>query len=725
MKQGPYIDVGHKNGDRWNFQSRPRDSNSIRAHHPAEGRHALLHISRSSELTLLYQNEGQGWQSTSIHLDTVRSSLEFVSHAALGEDGADLLAVTYDHSLQLRLYRISINWNASQQSRGQGPVHTLVQPSLDVHRLTSSSDVRLQQADSGRLTHIRIVPATPEVVQQGPTVPTIFGVFTHASSPSDAGQSQGSYSTVVRWTVETFVPTLHESFKKLKPGSNANQVVNHVTVLRRQPDVVLHKAVISFESQMFDTLLAFGASDGSVEFRDRMSMDPLGPFGGSTETVANLAQSGFDHLPSQQNIHMALSADGSAMAVVRINEEVAASNMAFTHGWQVIEDGLNDNKPFVEAAAVCVARQYTYLCCSSISNDEPLALLPPNITPELRTLLLKTIFRIIGRTPDLATVEPGKQQMIVLKEPLVPRVLSAQLALATDPVSGMRSFPAQYAFAVLSLRLAGTACAQTLSRQDSTPEIVHSLRGIIKWSTDLLIYIVGSLVRIKRESKDRGSLKDAFEQAVSTSGNVALHLLLCSYSRSLIRFQIMWTVKYFRTLQQVLPHSRLVAERQNLTAMLELTTQVPFRWPALDQMISEFDSNVRVTYGQSSLAADRRGEIEIDMTINGHIPDVLVPAFDALFDTILPKLTDDVDLGELFFWNTSWLGLASRQPPPGETTYDAITKLPLADNVPLRMCKRCGSEMEDVSHEKLKEDRTVWFPHLQRHCLCLNYWVLK
>lgn len=362
----------------------------------------MLHISRSTEITLQYQNEGQGWMSTSTFLESTRSSDELISHAALGEEGADLLAVTYDHSSRLRLYRVTIEWNATQHNRGPAPTYTMVAPVVQVHHLTASTNARAQHADGANLTHLSLIPTVPEAVQSQPTLPTVIAVFTQAALPNDGTDNQGSFSIIAQWRVESTTPTLHASFKKLT-GMDSKAVHNTVTSLRRSPDLITNKVILSVRSQMFDTILAFAASDGTVEMRERLSMDVIGPFG-DTNTASNLPSSGFDHLAGPHSTHVALSADSSAVATVGVDGKVTAHSMAFTHGWQVMEDDIGDTKPFIEAAAVCVARQYAFLCYNSMSNDESLGLLPIDISPELRSTVVKTIFKMVNKSPDISMV---------------------------------------------------------------------------------------------------------------------------------------------------------------------------------------------------------------------------------------------------------------------------------------------------------------------------------
>ena len=721
--------MARKNGNKWEAQIKHRDQHALKAHHPAEGRHALLHISRSTELTLLYQNEGQGWQSTSVMLHTVRSSDEYVSHAALGEDGADLLAVTYDRSSQLRLYRITIHWNATQLSRGNQQ-HTQVAPELDIHHLTAVEKVRAQQIDGARLAQLDIIPSVPEAAQLSSTMPTVQAIFNYSPLPLGGSQDQGYSSTIVRWTVESYTPTLHDSFKKQKQGASAanHHVLNQATLLKRQPETTVQKVIVDFASQAFDTISAFANSDGSLDFRDRLTMNTLSPFSES-ETVPNIPQTGFWHPSGEQNVQVAISSDGSALALVRPDHTLVTQNMIFTHGWQETEDAIvGDNKAYIEAAAVCIARQYAFLCFNNVSNDEVLALLPVNASADLRSKVVKMIFRMLQRTPDISCQDQARQHMIVLKEPFVPRCLSAQLALGTNSVTGDRNFSAQYAFAMLTLRLASTACAQTLSRDmKSVPtDAVHSLRGLVKWCIDLMVYIVRTFVDVKRNLETGSTPKEAFERLVSNSGSIALHLCLCSYSRVILRFQTMWIMKYTQAVQLVLGRAQSIQEQQELTAIMKHIKVMPFKLPQFDQMLSELDSAVRNAYNQPSISVELRGQLETDMIVDGTIPVQLEQSVNSLLESALPKMVEKVNLSDLMFWDTTIIHLRNSRRADDGKIYDVIRKIVLEKHMKRRVCRRCGSQMEDINAERLRGDMVnlAWFAHLQRHCLCMNYWLL-
>ena len=82
---------------------------------------------------------------------------------------------------------------------------------------------------------------------------------------------------------------------------------------------------------------------------------------------------------------------------------------------------------------------------------------------------------------------------LLLGEPLVPRSLSAQLAMGTNHKTGARDAGAQFAFIMLTLRVIAATLMQTLMKPEprvQTPETLVSLHSVIEWFTNLMIYIV-------------------------------------------------------------------------------------------------------------------------------------------------------------------------------------------------------------------------------------------
>ena len=693
-------------------------------HHPGENKNALVHVSRSGKLSLLYQQDGHGWQKVMRDIVSPGSSDELLSHAAFCDNGGTLLLVTHDCARQLRLYSVAIHWNASQANR-QGGTCTVLSPALDIGHLTAVEHVAPQHSDNARLTHLRLLPAVDNALEQhDQTSSTVLACFVHASLPADINQPhQDSFTVLAPWHVETIMPTLHESFGKLKANSQPTPTTASVTVLRRQPDVVSHKTFLAMSTQAFDSIVSLASSDGTIEFRERSTMTSIEPYADTT-FVSSLAQSGFEHSPGPHNLHVAMSADGSCTACVLTDGRLDSRLMALRYGWHMIEDGISDTKGMVETAIVCLAREYAILCYSSGSSDEVLALLPPDLNHDLRHMFVKEIIRTTNRPTDFSLLEAQKAQMLVLKDPILPRALSAQLVMGTKAGSTERTMTGQLAWAVLNLKHTCMTLAQSVSRPETVkPEVLHSLRGIFHYAIDFMVSIMEGVMAARRNAAQSATAKSIYEDYTAAGTNPWMHVLFCSFARTLLRFQTMYLPRYLMSVQQTVGKSRSITERQHLIEALNYAKTMPFKFQTFEQLASDVDQAIRDAFTQNDVSDKRRADIELEMLTEGTLPDEMLPVLQSLLDSTVPKIEEGVDDGKLYFWDTELLGMATTVAPRGGKRIDVVTKMPLIDGMNLRRCRRCGSEMQDIPLEKMRE-QPMWLISAHRHCICNAGWVL-
>ena len=284
-----YITPATNTGKKWVTQMRHIDQQAMRVHHPAENRNVLLHVTRNGKLALLYQSDVGVWQVVYAELDRWSTSEHLLSHAAFSEEGDHLVLVTHTQARRLRLYKLTIIWNSSQQSRGNAQYV----PTLDIGHMTTLDHVSPEHSNTARLSHLHIVPKLPDIVDDSALdTTTVLAVFTHAPVPNNLLlQHQNAFSVITRWTIETVVPSLHASFTKLKTNG-PTPVQSATTVLRRQPDLISSKVILTVDVRYQSPTIAFGASDGTTEFRDRSTWGLLEAYG-DTRTASSLPQSGF------------------------------------------------------------------------------------------------------------------------------------------------------------------------------------------------------------------------------------------------------------------------------------------------------------------------------------------------------------------------------------------------------------------------------------------------
>ena len=124
-----------------------------------------------------------------------------------------------------------------------------------------------------------------------------------------------------------------------------------------------------------------------------------------------------------------------------------------------------------------------------------------------------------------------------------------------------------------------------------------------------------------------------------------------------------------------------------------------------------------------SISESERQEFERRLCIEGIIPDVLMPVVQRLLTTGLDVPRAEIDQGELYFKDFSFLGLGDDERAKRwrrENRVDAVRKVVLGNGVKTRTCTRCGSVMEDLS-----KGATMWLTNLQRGCFCGGSWMLE
>lgn len=707
-----------------------RDPNAPRIHNAIDGKGALVYVSRNGCLTLLYQQESGRWYSVQKELDRVGLSDEMISHASFCDYGNRLLLVAHDEARRIRVLTIYIDWNVSHQTRPNGQPSLRVNPSLDVSHLTSLEHVSAQHSDVARLTTLTALSQVPDFAadQNPPSPPTIVATFTLAALHTDATQQMpDSFTAISRWQLEETTSIMHESFGNLRKNSNATLAIPPRKFLQRQPDQVTMKLILALKSMSLGTLLAFIASDGGIEFRERGAFNIIEPFMDTT-FVTSLPQVGFDHLAGLHNIDIATSHDGAAMAFVQPDGKMDAKVMFFRHGWQNIENnGIVDGKGLVEAAVVAVARQHMVLTSNSAATAETLSLLPTELSPDLYRLFFQQMARLIPRTFDTMSLDDNKRQMTVLKDHHLPRALSAQLVLGTRPPSRTPNLPAQVAWAALNLKHVTVSLMTTIGRSESIPglgtEVFHGLRGLVKWSVDMFVFILEALLTVSRKTSTGVPAAQAVQDYLKETTSPAFHLLLCSFTRTFLRYSAIYLPRYFKMLGSKVPASRSLSEKQNLLDIARLGETMPFKFDGLHGLIVETEKAILASYASANTTDRSRAELELTMITECNIPDQLHEALSNIVSTTLPKLVPDLDIGKIYFWDTAWLRLRARWLETSK--FDALTKLPLREGVKLRRCRRCNSAMEEVAiSSEVNRDLPPWLQAAQRQCVCTCAWYL-
>jgi hypothetical protein len=275
-----------------------------------------------------------------------------------------------------------------------------------------------------------------------------------------------------------------------------------------------------------------------------------------------------------------------------------------------------------------------------------------------------------------------------------------------------------------------------------------SIVGLIKWSLDLLVYILQELLSIhyallhaKHDTgTDHSTDLSWIQSHIQSNHSPALLLLLSSLPRIFLRV-------LFRPLRYAYAHSSKGfantalgnEQRGAFHKLLGVYNTTPVNHTSLgplEEFVIEIENLVRSAYDSAGIQpGPPRQAIEREMFVHGTVPASLLPAATAILTTKLDSLMDRIDAGKAHVHDVSWLGLTddarTRHFYDGHVI-DVVRKMPLAPNggggggsgTKLRVCPRCGSVMEDIGGQgatMAQQQAWVWQSH--KVCVCFSSWA--
>jgi len=431
------------------------------ASHPIDGKSALLYATRGNHLKLLVQQPSSPWTEAVLELGDLTSSSDIVTHACFGDINGQILLATYDVAKSLRLYRVHIVWNHVQGDvhHGQPPS---VSPVLRVTHVQLLDRVLPQILNGAELSQLLIQP--PMVGAEKGHV-SLTALFTCLPDDQQVGhRASGRGSVISTWELRQTEVVLHDVFKTLKPGTDkpsASKVsredgpyhddaeTDHPQArdtLHCLPDIHTVKVYLSISENIYHSTLACAASDGTIDFRARETMDIILADGDSSR-VSSLPQAGFVFIPSEC-VDISLSPSGCIAAVTHQDGSVHLHPPAFVHGWA----NARIDHYLPQAAIVALARETGILLCHSLGTDDILALLPLELDQGLRRRFIAESLRTLSKNTDFSAEDAAKDKTRVMKDSLLFKVMAMQLVLGYDSDPTKCDIPAKLAWAMLQLR---------------------------------------------------------------------------------------------------------------------------------------------------------------------------------------------------------------------------------------------------------------------------------
>lgn len=272
----------------------------------------------------------------------------------------------------------------------------------------------------------------------------------------------------------------------------------------------------------------------------------------------------------------------------------------------------------------------------------------------------------------------------------------------------------------------------TVSRHEKKltkkPDLMISLRSLARWYIDLTHLLINDLFTLQRHiaSVSSTNAKSTVLAHLAETRSPALHLLLHSAPRNLLRFLTEIIKMYFQRAITCRPYCTTLNQRSQLNEIESLVHhQFGVKLPVFEQLLAEVDSGVRKAYAEAGAQGEPRGRssAEASMIVEGDVPDALMPVVSALLGKggLLTKFGERVDGVKVFSAETGWLGISDDDAMRPGVVVDVVRKIELGSGCKKRSCRRCGSVTED-----LWEGRGLmhWVLASQRACVCYSSWVV-
>lgn len=243
-------------------------------------------------------------------------------------------------------------------------------------------------------------------------------------------------------------------------------------------------------------------------------------------------------------------------------------------------------------------------------------------------------------------------------------------------------------------------------------ELQKLLKDQTSTDRDLLI-MKGNAIRRSCRS-DQSCLR----RQVMELNNPALSLVLASSSRAFLRYNCRG-LRGISNAAYNAPYSNQPA--RNLQTIFEQSSISVMQF---ERILAEIDSGIKKAYLAAGVGETNRQVIEKEMLIAADVPEILVGVVHHLLHITLESLSHEVDLGELYFRDHSWLGLTDDRRSDAfrqNSVIDAIRKIVLGEHVRVRRCTRCCAIMEDLLPQR---GGNLWMTNMQRMCLCGSSWML-
>ncbi|KAK0656360.1 RNA polymerase II mediator complex subunit Sin4 [Cercophora newfieldiana] len=747
--------------------------------HPNSGKSALLCVTAGGFLKLLFSQNNNRIEETSLELESVTSSDDLITHASICSNRNTLLIALATSSRQLRVVQVAVQWGTPQPAdkQAQAPPGSMhLSPSLKERNVAVTSWFQHGPGESivdmsmTQLSHVEMLPSVGDHTSEAQAPPVVLTVRSHI--PQDGSlYNQECQSIIDRWEVLSDRPqALHGAFDQLGSKNSSSQIPP-MTRLRKLDSIVVPKVVISIHTMQLGKVICFAFSDGTVQYRDRITMNEVYNEH-NLSTIMSPHQVGFQFTNETPCLQAAFSPTNCSF--VQICEDASIKWNKLRFPMENLSAALQGNQFSAILAALSISispAAYHQMNC-----DDILAIARPfTQKPDFGYTWVRAIVNMIKVAVDYS--EDSHHDQLVRNHHLQ-FCLSILNHLGFHGEFQPRSFGGKFAMLALNVRnivilitIANNTpvnLKEKLSPLDDA-EVVEALAGCARWAVDLLSWLSDCIFNLWNEPTFRAIIEDPkrfpeLSNYMQARGDVSLHLLLCSSTRGFLSAACRRLIHlealsnraiqfYQKTMTPEAASRPAPALYVAYMRMQRATSSSLIKVAEFEKLVAALSAEIRTSYQKSLAGLAARSQqdpksgqqqgpdqvvkraqthAELDMLLAGNPPPSFREMLVRFFKANVAAFKAQTDPAKLYFSNFELLeveddagSLALKKAKGGYI--DVFKRVAMVkpgegeEGPQWRRCARCASVMEDVLGNR---PGFTFVLAQQRKCSCGGNWGL-
>ncbi|PSR99439.1 RNA polymerase II mediator complex subunit Sin4 [Coniella lustricola] len=518
--------------------------------HPNPQKSALVCVTASGLLKLLFSQNNNQLQEIHLEMESVASSDDLITHAAICSERGKLLIVLATISKQLKVVIAEINWGVSQPQDKQVPPGSLpLRPTLKIDHVHTANLLQQDSVDSpldssmDLLSFLEVLPPILDIRTKSMTPAMILAGRSHLPSPQ-LHYNLDHQSIIDRWDIALDqAQQLHPAFEQRGTKGGPTSALGNIAALRKRESTVLNKIIVSVDTTLNGKIICFGMSDGTVQYRDRMAMTEISQEENEKQIMI-MQQAGFHFVEEKPSLQISFSANNCSYVQLCENGKVRWNTLQYPMA-QITESSTD---PRYEAVLTSIIMGFVNAGHQTNNFDDVLAVARPfaeKYPRFLHELLTKVVF-MLNTNVDYTDASSQDQ---------LPRNVQLHYVMSILNHFGFRgdfkprTFGGKFISLSMSLRniyillvMASSALNDRMREKINPlddPEAVIVLSSSMKWVIDLMSWMTDGLFLLRDDPQFTALLEDPrtfveMTDYLKTKHNVSLHLLLCSSTRWLL-----------------------------------------------------------------------------------------------------------------------------------------------------------------------------------------------